>query len=81
MLYCDGNDLSEGFVTTISNKIKECMMYPNGCHGLTMLSVNICDIAIITIKNVDYRSIIHKISKSEASNLLENSVLEGRRYI
>ena len=26
----------------------------NGCHGLTMLSVNISDIAIITEKNVDY---------------------------
>ena len=25
----------------------------NGCHDLTMLSVNISDIAIITAKNVD----------------------------
>ena len=36
----------------------------NGCHDLTMLSVNISDIAIIAIKNVDYRCIIHKTSKS-----------------
>ena len=36
----------------------------NGCHDLTMLSVNISDIAIITDKNVDYRCIIHSISKS-----------------
>ena len=46
-----------------------------------MLSFNISDIAIIIIKNVDYRCIIHKINKSEAINLLENSVLEDRGYI
>ena len=42
----------------------------NGCHVFTMLIVNIRDIAIITIKKVDYCCIIHKISKSEAINLL-----------
>ena len=52
---------------------------PTEC--LTMLSVNINNIAIFTIKNVDYRSIIHNISKSEASNLLRNSVVEDRGYI
>ena len=35
----------------------------NGCHVLTMLSVNISNIAIITIENVDYYCIIHNISK------------------
>ena len=50
----------------------------NGCHDLTMLSVNIGDITIITVKNVDYRCLIHNISKSEARNLLKNSVLEDR---
>ena len=34
-----------------------------------MLSVNISDIAITTIKTVDYRCIIHSISKSEAIDL------------
>ena len=43
----------------------------NGCHDLTMLSVNISNIAIITVKNVDFRCIIHSISKSEATNLLK----------
>ena len=38
----------------------------NGCHDLTTLSVNINNIAIITVKNVDYHCIIHIISKSEA---------------
>ena len=54
----------------------------NGCHDLTwlMLSVNIIDIAIITVKNVDYCSIIHIINKSKAINLLKNSVPENRGY-
>ena len=38
----------------------------------TMLRVNTCDIAIITVKNVDYCCIIHKLSKFEAINLLKN---------
>ena len=47
----------------------------NGCHNLTMLCLNISDVGIITIKNVDYRCIIHSINKSEAINLLANFVL------
>ena len=46
-----------------------------------MMFVNISDIVIIAINNVDYCCIIHNISKSKAINLLENSVLEIRRYI
>ena len=53
----------------------------NGCHDLTMLSLNIRDTTVITVKNVDYHCIIHNISKSEAINLLENSVLQDRGYI
>ena len=53
----------------------------NGCHDLTILCLNLGDIAVISVKNVDYRCIIHNISKSEAINLLENSVLEDRGYI
>ena len=41
-----------------------------------MLSVNINNTAIITVKNVDYRCIIHSINKSEAVNLLKDSVVE-----
>ena len=51
------------------------------CHDLTMLSVSISDIAMITVKNVDYCCIIYNISKSKAINLLENSFLEDRWYI
>ena len=45
---------------------------------LTLLSVNISDTAIITLKDVDYSCIIHDISKSEAINLLKISVLDDR---
>ena len=46
-----------------------------------MLCLNISYITIVTVKNIDYCCIIHKISKSEAINLLENSVVENCRYI
>ena len=46
-----------------------------------MLSVNISNIAIITIENVDYHCIIHNISKSAATNLLKTFVLENCGYI
>ena len=42
----------------------------NGFHDLTMLSFNISNITIITVKNVDYCCIIHNIRKTEAINLL-----------
>ena len=91
MLYYDRIDISEGINLAKSNNSKECMIchywifnhgfnfqdhVRNGCHDLTMLSVNISNIAIITVKNVDYRCIIHNISKSEAINLSKNSILE-----
>ena len=45
------------------------------CNGLTMQCLNISNIAVITVKNVDYRCIIHNI------NLLKNSVLENHGQI
>ena len=46
-----------------------------------MLCVNISYSAIITVRNVDYRCILHDIRKSEAINSLKNSVLENRGYM
>ena len=53
----------------------------SGCNDFSMMCLNISDITIITVKNVDYRCIMYNISKSEATNLLQNSVLEDRGYI
>ena len=52
-----------------------------GCHDLPMLCLNITDITIITVTNVDNCCIICNISKSEAINLLERTVLENCGYI
>ena len=46
-----------------------------------MSSVNISNIAIITVKDFDYRCIIHNIRKSEASHSFKKSVLEDCTYI
>ena len=96
MLDYDRIDISEGIDSTKSNRSKECMICHywlfnhgfefqdsvcNSCHDLTILCLNIIDITIITVTNVDYRCIIHNISKSEAIDLLENSFLEDRGYI
>ena len=76
MLYYDRIRLSEGIYLAKSNNSKECIIHRyrffnqgckfqdsicNGCHNLTMLSINITNVA----KNVDYFCIIHN-SKSEA---------------
>ena len=96
MLYYDRIDTSKGIDPTKNNKNRDCIICHyfffnhgfkfqdyacNGCHNLTMLSVNISDIAIIAVKNVDYHCIIYNISKSEVINLLKNSVLENCEYI
>ena len=72
MLYYDRIDIREGIDLDKSNNSKEFMICHyfffnhgfdfqdsvwNGCHDLTTLSANISDIAIITVKNVDYRCI------------------------
>ena len=96
MLHYNRIDISEGIDLAESNNRKEYMICHywsfnhgfefqdsvcNGCHDLTMLSVNISDVTIITVKNVGYCCIIHNISKSEAINLSKNSVLEDRGYM
>ena len=93
MLDYDRIDISKGIDHAKSNSSKECMICHywffnhefkfqdyvcNSCHDLTMLNVNISDIAFITVKNDDYRCIIDIISKSEA---ITNCVLEDRGYI
>ena len=95
-MYYERIGISKGSHFTKSNKSRECMIchyffFNHGfkfqdyvcssCHDLTMLSVNFSNIVIITVKNGDYSCIIYNISKSEALNLLKNSVLEIRRYI
>ena len=53
----------------------------NRCHDLTMLCVDNSGIAFTIIKRIDYRRIIHNISKSEAICSLENAVLSDSEYM
>ena len=53
----------------------------NDCHDLTILCLDISDIAIITVKGVDYHCIIHEINESEAIHFLENYGLKYYIYI
>ena len=86
MLYYHRIDIKERTDPNKSNKNRECMICHywffnhgfkfqdhvcNDCHDLTMLCLNITDIAIITFKNVDYCCIMYNINKSEAINLLK----------
>ena len=96
MLYYDRIHISKEIDLVKSNNSKECMICHyfffdhgfkfqdyvcNGCNDLSMFCLNISDIAIITVKNVDFRCIMYNNSKFEAINLLENSVLEDRGYM
>ena len=53
----------------------------NGCHDLMISCLTLRNIAIITVTGVDYRCIVHDISKSEAVHILEKSVLDDHGYI
>ena len=94
MLHYTRIDLSEGIYITIT--IKEYIVCHywyfnhgfkfqnsvcNGCHDLTMLCQNLSDVAIITVKDVHYRCVIHYISQYEAIHLLKNFVIDDRRYM
>ena len=44
----------------------------NWCHDVLMMSMSLCNIAILNIQGVAYRCIINRICKSEALALLNN---------
>ena len=85
-------DLIKRFYPTKRNNRKEGLIFhlwffkfqdsvSNGSHDWTILCLQISDVAIITVKNVDYCCIIQNMSKSEAINLLEKVLLEDPGYI
>ena len=50
----------------------------NGCHAISMMAYELKNIAILNAKGVDYRCILWDISKNDAINRLNNSVLEDK---
>ena len=94
-MYYDRIDISKGITLVKSNSSKEWMICHywyfnhgfefqdyecNGCHDLVMLSVNIIDIAIITVKNVDYRCIIITLASLKQLIYYKNSVPEDQGF-
>ena len=88
MLYYDRTDVSEEIEINKISASKECdichywyflnkvfKFQPhvcNKCHDLLMMSMNFSCIALLNIKDSNYRCIISGISKSEALKLLQN---------
>ena len=88
MLYYDRIDVSEGIdinKTSASKESNICHYWYflnkrfkfqtyvcNRCHDLLMMSTKLNNIAVLKIKNAEYRCIITGISKSEAITLLQN---------
>ena len=84
MLYYDRIGVSEGIDFNKTSALKECdichhwyfLNYSfkfqpnvcNKCHDLSMMSINLSDIAILNIKGSDYHCIISLISKNEAQD-------------
>ena len=95
MLYFDRMNIFDGI--DVSSKSKEChisrysyflskgfKLQPyvgNRWHDLLMLSMNLSNIAILKIKNVDYRCITTRISKIEAIKSLQNIDFSGNSGI
>ena len=95
MLFYDRIDRNKGIDLAQSNNSKKGMIFYywlfnhgfkfqdyicNGSQDLTMFSVNISNITIVIVENIHYLCIIDGIRKSQAINLLENSVLDDRGY-
>ena len=50
----------------------------NKCHDVSMTAYDLKNIAILNVKGVDFRCILWGISRNEAVNRLNNSVLEDK---
>ena len=60
----------EEFILIRQANQKNAILY-NRCHDLLMMSMK-SDIAILNIKDLDYRCIVSGINKSEPINLIKN---------
>ena len=94
MLQYDRIDVSEGIDINKTRKTKECMLCHywsfkdigykfqpylcNGCHAVSMMPYEFKNIAILNAKVLDYRCILWSISKIDAVDRLNNSVLEDK---
>ena len=94
MLLYERIDVTEGIDINKSDKSKECMICHywcfkdigykyesyvcNGCHDLSMMVYDLNDFRNLSIKGIEYRFYVFNMSKSDAINLLNNSVLDNK---
>ena len=94
MLHFERIDISEGINLNKSDKSKECIICHywyfkdisykhqphvcNGCHDLSMVVYDLNDFMILNIKGIDYRCYVFNMSKNDAINLLNNSMLGNK---
>ena len=87
-------DVSEGIDINQSNKSKECMIWHywyfkdigykfephvcNGCHDISMMAYELENIAILDVKDVDYRCVLWNKIRNDAINMLGNSKLDDK---
>ena len=50
----------------------------NGCHDLIMKAVSFNDVAVISVRGNDHRIHFYFMSKNDAINFLNNSVLSNK---
>ena len=97
MLQHEKIDVSEGIDVNKTNASKECMLchywyfkdvgfkfephVSNKCHDLLMTAYELKIIVILNVKRVDVRCILWGISKDEAVNRLNNSVLKNKSLL
>ena len=53
----------------------------NGCHDLVQKAINFSDVAIVSVKESDYRINFWYISKNDAINKMKNSNLNEKKWI
>ena len=94
MLQCEKIDVSEGIDTNKTRASKECMLCHywyfkdvgfkfelhvcSKCHDVLMAAYALKNIAILNVKGVNFGCILWSISRDEAVNRLNNSVLEDK---
>ena len=96
MMQYDRIDVSKGIDIIKRSDSKECMLCHywhfkdvsfkfqpylcNGCHAVPMMAYKSKNIAMLTAKGVDYRSILWSISRDESVDRLNNTVLEDNVF-
>ena len=94
MLGCDRIYVSEGIdinKTNASKKFDICHYWYfkdigfkykpnlcNGCHDLMQKAMNFNDVAIFSVKGIEYRILFWYMSKDDAINIMKNSNLNGK---